>query len=112
MDTLFHPLALVYLYLGLVGKLVPYHNAHFANYCYSVSGSNFGVDCGTPANPGTFGPLLSSGRSRESNLDHTDLVGIRLFSTRRCIGPPLGADRPLAVDLHRALFVLLVLLAD
>ena len=98
--------------LGVTRTLVSCPDAHFADCSYPVGGFDFGVDCGTPANPGTFGPLLSSGRSRESNLDHTDLVGIRLFSTRRCIGPPLGADRPLAVDLHRALFVLLVLLAD
>ena len=96
---------MLYLYHGLVGFPIPCHGA-------LVSGSDFDTNCGTLVRRGTSIMLLSSNRSRESNLDHTDLVGIRLFSTRRCIGPPLGADRPLAVDLHRALFVLLVLLAD
>ena len=99
---------MLYLYHGLVGFPIPCHGA-------LVSGSDFDTNCGTLVRRGTSIMLLSSNRSRESNLDHTDIVGIHPFSGCHRISPPIGTDLPhlpLASDLRRALSVLPVLLAE
>ena len=73
----------------------------FLRLNYLVDGFDFGFDCGTPADLGTSVLLLSSDRSRESSLDHTNVVGIH----------PVGTDRPLVADLRVIRNVVPVLLA-
>ena len=104
--------------IPLIGLLYPSRtlvscpDAHFADCSYPVGGFDFGVDCGAPVGPGTSILLPSFGRSQETNLDHTDRVGIHPFSGPRRIVPPVITHLPLVADLRGARSVLMVLLVD
>mgnify|MGYP007129908971 FL=1 len=94
---------LFYLCPDLTGSSV--RVAYFSDCNFLVGNYDSGVGCYTPS---TSVLLLSFGRSRESNLDRTDLLVIHSVETDL----PVGTDHPLVIDRRVAQDVVPVLLAS